>query len=55
MYVDYESFIDCLIKSGYKKIHSSLKYETWVNGKDNVEIRVDDSIVYEINGFYLED
>ena len=55
MYVDYESFIDCLIKSGYKKIRSSLEYETWVNGKDQVEIRVDDSIVYEINGFYLED
>ena len=55
MYVDYESFIACLIKSGYKKIHSCLKYETWRNGTDNVEIRVDDSIVYEINGFYLED
>ena len=59
MYLDYESFIDCLIKSGYKKTHSSLNHETWVNGKDGVEIRVDDSIVYgivyEINGFYLED
>ena len=55
MYLDYESFIACLIKSGYKKIHSCLKYETWVNGWDRVEIRVDDSIVYEINGFYLED
>ena len=55
MYLDYESFVDCLIKSGYKKTHSCLKYETWRNGTDNVEIRLADSIVYEINGFYLEE
>ncbi len=55
MYLDYESFVDCLIKSGYEKTHSCLTHETWVNGLDMVAIRVGDSIVYEINGFYLED
>lgn len=55
MYLDYESFVDCLIKSGYKKTNSCLTHETWTNGKDIVEIRVDDCVVYEINGFYLED
>ena len=45
MYLDYESFVDCLIKSGYTKIRSCLTHETWVRG----------SIVYEVNGFYLED
>ena len=29
MYLDYESFVDCLIKSGYKKIHSDLTTEFW--------------------------
>ena len=55
MYLDYESFVDCLIKSCYKKTNSCLTHETWVMGKDTVEIRVDDCIVYEVNGFYLED
>ena len=55
MYLDYESFVDCLIKSGYKKANSCLTHETLVRGKDTVEIRVDDCIVYEINGFYLDD
>ena len=55
MYLDYKSFVDCLIKSGYEKIRSCLTHETWVNGKDMVAIRVGDSIVYEINGCYLED
>ena len=55
MYLDYESFVDCLIKSGYEKTHSCLTHETWVRCKDMVAIRVDDCIVYEINGFYLEE
>ena len=55
MYLDYESFVDCLIESGYKKTNSCFAHETWVRGKDVVEIRVNDCIVYEINGFYLED
>ena len=55
MYLDYESFVDCLIKSGYKKTNSCWGCETWVRGKDVVEIRVNDCIVYEINGFYLGD
>ena len=29
MYLDYESFVDCLIKSGYKKTHSDLTTEFW--------------------------
>ena len=32
MYLDYESFIDCLVKSGYNKVSSDLVSETWVNG-----------------------
>ena len=32
MYLDYESFVDCLIKSGYRKIHSDLTNETWKSG-----------------------
>ena len=55
MYLDYESFVDCLIKSGYKKTNSCLTHETWTNGKDIVEIRVDDCVVYEINGFEVGD
>ena len=51
MYLDYESFVDCLIKSGYKKTNSCLTHETWVRGKDVVEIRVGDCTVYEVNGF----
>ena len=47
--------IDCLIKSGYKKTNSCLTHETLTNGKDTVEIRVGGCIVYEINGFYLDD
>lgn len=30
MYLDYESFIDCLVKSGYKKTDSCLTKEFWV-------------------------
>ena len=55
MYLDYESFVDCLIKSGYKKTNSCFTHETWVRGKDMVEIRVDDCIIYEVNWLYLED
>ena len=29
MYLDYESFVDCLIKSGYNKTHSDLTTEFW--------------------------
>ena len=50
MYLDYESFVDCLIKSGYNKIRSNLVSETWVNGWYGVEIMVD-GCVFEINGF----
>ena len=29
MYLDYESFVDCLIKSGYKKKYSDFITEFW--------------------------
>ena len=54
MYLDYESFVDCLIKSGYNKIRSDLVSETLVNGWYGIEIMVD-GCVFEINGFYLDD
>ena len=44
-----------IISCGYKKTNSCLTHETYVRGKDMVEIRVGDCIVYEVNGFYLED
>ena len=44
-----------IISCGYKKANSCLTHETWTNGKDTVEIRVGGCIVYEINGFYLDD
>ena len=54
MYLDYESFVDCLIKSGYNKIRSDLVSETWVNGWDGVEIMVD-GCIFEINSFEVGD
>ena len=50
MYLDYESFVDCLIKSGYTKKCSDLASETWVNGWYGIEIMVD-GCIFEINGF----
>ena len=44
MYLHYGSFVDCLIKSGYKKTHSCLTHETWMNG-----------CVFEVNSFEVED
>ena len=38
MYLDYDSFIDCLIKSGYKKTHSDLNKEYWGFTDDVIEI-----------------
>ena len=29
MYLDYESFVDCLINSGFKKTYSDLTTEFW--------------------------
>ena len=53
MYLDYESFVDCLIKSGYEKTHSCLTHETWVNGWYGIEIMVD-GCIFEINSFEVE-
>ena len=50
MYLDYESFVDCLIESGYNKVRSDLVSETWVNGWYGIEIMVD-GCIFEINGF----
>ena len=54
MYLDYESFVDCLIKSGYNKIRSDLVSEIWVNGWYGIEIMVD-GCIFEINSFEVED
>ncbi|MGD4514659.1 hypothetical protein QT738_22335 [Xanthomonas citri pv. citri] len=54
MYLDYESFVDCLIKSGYKKTYSDLVSETWMNGWYGIEIMVD-GCVFEVNSFEVED
>ena len=54
MYLDYESFVDCLINSGYNKIRSDLVSEIWVNGWYGIEIMVD-GCVFEINGFEVGD
>ena len=46
MYLDYESFVDCLIKSGYTKKCSDLMTEMWSSGTDHLEIIIDgDTIV----------
>ena len=46
MYLDYESFVDCLIRSGYTKKCSDLMTEMWSNGTDHLEIIIDgDTIV----------
>ena len=49
MYLDYEIFIDCLIKSGYTKKCSDLMTEIWSNGADHLEIIVDGDIVIGID------
>ena len=41
MYLDYESFVDCLIKSGYTKKCSDLMTEMWSSGTDHFEIIID--------------
>ena len=41
MYLDYESFVVCLIKSGYAKKCSDLTTEIWSNGADHLEIIID--------------
>ena len=51
MYLDYESFVDCLIKSGYRKIHSDLMIEIWSSGADHLEIIIDGDIVVGIETF----
>ena len=53
MYLDYESFVDCLIKSGYKKTYSDLVSETWMNGRYGIEIMVGN--ILENIYFYVED
>ena len=38
VYLDYESFVDCLIKSGYNKQCSDLNKEYWGFTDDVIEI-----------------
>ena len=51
MYLDYESFVGCLIKSGYTKKCSDLMIEMWSNGADHLEIIIDGDIVVGIDTF----
>ena len=48
MYLDYESFVDCLIESGYTKKCSDLMTEIWSSGTDHLEIIIDGDIVVGI-------
>ena len=51
MYLDYESFVDYLIKSGYTKKCSDLMTEMWSNGADHLEIIIDDDSIVGIDTF----
>lgn len=53
MYLDYESFVDCLIKSGYTKKCSDLMTEIWSNNIDHLEIIIDGDIVVGIETFEI--
>ena len=55
MYLDYESFVDCLIKSGYNKKCSDLMTEIWSNNIDNLEIFIDGDIVVGIETFEVSE
>ena len=51
MYLDYESFVDCLIKSGYTKKCSDLMTEIWSNNIYHLEIIIDDDSIVGIDTF----
>ena len=56
MYLYYESFVDCLIKSGYKKIHSDLTNETWKKWDGVIVLTQDDyTWVVKINSYTYDD
>lgn len=55
MYLDYESFVDCLIKSGYNKKCSDLITEIWSSGTDHLEIIIDGDIVVGIETFEVSE
>ena len=55
MYLDYESFVDCLIKSGYTKKCSDLITEIWSSGIDHLEIIIDGDIVVGIETFEVSE
>ena len=55
MYLDYESFVDCLIKSGYSKKCSDLMTEMWSNNIDHLEIIIDGDIVVGIETFEVSE
>ena len=48
MYLDYESFVDCLIKSGYKKTHSDLTTEFWEGFTAWVELAHNEDYEYVV-------
>ncbi len=49
MYLDYESFVDCLIKSGYKKTYSDLTTEFWDGIDSWAELTHDEDYKYVVN------
>ena len=55
MYLDYESFVDCLINSGYTKKYSDLMTEIWSNSIDHLEIIIDGDIVVGIETFEVSE
>lgn len=55
MYLDYESFVDCLIKSGYTKKCSDLMIEIWSSGTDHLEIIIDGDTIVGIETFEVKD
>lgn len=42
MYLHYDNFVDCLVKSGYRKIHSDLTNETWKKWDSVIVLTQDD-------------
>lgn len=52
MYLDYDKFIEMLVESGYRKIHSDLVTETWRKYNSVIRISQDDyRYVFDIETF----
>ena len=55
MHLYYESFVDCLMKSGYTKRCSDLMVEIWSRGTDHLEIIIDGDTIVGIETFEVKD